>query len=412
MASGRHGGRELLAYMSAGLPFDAAHVAGNVAFALAFGPALLAALRRFRARMHVTWVPLAAALALALLAAPALAAVPRAPLRYVERAQNADGGFGAAPGQSSSALYSGWAALGLEASGRDSSALRHAVAYLARNARQVRDPGAIERTILVLAAAGESPRRFAGRDLVAELLRRRRRDGSIAGQVNLTAFGVLALRAARSADAAVRRAAAWLTAQQHPDGGFNFAGRGGPSGVDDTSAPLQALVAAGRRSSAAVRRATAFLMRAQRPDGGFPLTPGDASNAQSTAWAVQGLVAGARNPATLRRDGSRTPLQYLASLTAPGGAVRYSRTSAQTPVWVTSQALLAFARRPLPLPRVARAAVAAATPAPAPTATATPAPTATPRPIAHAAAAAPSAAALRPVARGLGALVALLAAAY
>jgi hypothetical protein len=29
--------------------------------------------------------------------------------------------------------------------------------------------------------------------------------------------------------------------------------------------------------------------------------------------------------------------------------VRYSRTSAQTPVWVTSQALAALARRPLPV---------------------------------------------------------------
>jgi hypothetical protein len=29
--------------------------------------------------------------------------------------------------------------------------------------------------------------------------------------------------------------------------------------------------------------------------------------------------------------------------------VRYSRTSAQTPVWVTAQALAAFAKRPLPV---------------------------------------------------------------
>jgi hypothetical protein len=37
------------------------------------------------------------------------------------------------------------------------------------------------------------------------------------------------------------------------------------------------------------------------------------------------------------------------SLTAGDGSVRYSRTSAQTPVWVTAQALAALHRRALPI---------------------------------------------------------------
>ena len=57
----------------------------------------------------------------------------------------------------------------------------------------------------------------------------------------------------------------------------------------------------------------------------------------------------------------------------PSGAVRYSRTSAQTPVWVTAQALAALARKPFPLAPVPRAKRAAPTPAPAPA----PAPAAT-----------------------------------
>ena len=36
---------------------------------------------------------------------------------------------------------------------------------------------------------------------------------------------------------------------------------------------------------------------------------------------------------------------YLRSLTEPNGLVRYARTSRQTPVWVSSQALLALHRR-------------------------------------------------------------------
>jgi hypothetical protein len=40
---------------------------------------------------------------------------------------------------------------------------------------------------------------------------------------------------------------------------------------------------------------------------------------------------------------------FIRSVVGPSGAVRYSRTSTQTPVWVTAQALSALARRPLPV---------------------------------------------------------------
>jgi hypothetical protein len=65
-------------------------------------------------------------------------------------------------------------------------------------------------------------------------------------------------------------------------------------------------------------------------------------------------------------------LAFLRSLTTRTGLVRYSRLSSQTPVWVTGQAVMALARKPLPLapvPRPHRAVAAAATPAPAPAAT-------------------------------------------
>jgi energy-coupling factor transport system substrate-specific component len=81
----------------------------------------------------------------------------------------------------------------------------------------------------------------------------------------------------------------------------------------------------------------------------MPLTPGDDSNAQSTAWAIQGLVAAGREPARARRRGARSPLAYLRSLQTSDGAVRYSRTSRQSPVWVTAQALTGFGLKPFPL---------------------------------------------------------------
>src|SRR5207344_278229 len=91
------------------------------------------------------------------------------------------------------------------------------------------------------------------------------------------------------------------------------------------------------------------LARRQNADGGLPLQPSGRSNAQSTVFAVQGLLAAGRDPERLHRRGARSPLAYLRSLQAADGSIRYSRTSAQTPVWVTAQALAALARRPLPL---------------------------------------------------------------
>jgi prenyltransferase beta subunit len=147
----------------------------------------------------------------------------------------------------------------------------------------------------------------------------------------------------------VRAAASWLARQQNADNGFSFTARGGPSDIDDTAAAVQGLVAAGLRSSPVVTRAAGFLVGAQNPDGGYPQQRGGISNGQSTSWAIQGLIAAGRNVSVVRRRGGRSPLEYLQSLIASDGSVRYSRTSAQTPVWVTAQALTALAGRPFPV---------------------------------------------------------------
>jgi prenyltransferase beta subunit len=369
--SGEHTLAQFVVISGTSLPFNVAHAVGNLLFCLAFGPTFVRALLRYRERFEVRFVPVAAATttaaAVAAALALALAALPAAPARgadaattkatrYVLRAQNADGGFGPRAGQRSAVLESAWASMGLAAVGRRPS--RATARFLGASARRVSDTGDIERTILGLVAAGASPRRAGGVNLVTKLVRRRRSDGSFERLVNRTAFAILALRAAgrTTRDGTVRKAAAWVAGQQNRDGGWNFGGRGAPSGIDDTAGALQALVAAGRSRRGAVARGASFLVRRQNADGGFPLTPGAGSNAQSTAWAIQALTAAGRNPNRVRRNGSRSPLGYLRTLVASDGSVRYSRTSAQTPVWVTAQALTGLARRPFPIraPRARR----------------------------------------------------------
>ncbi len=334
-----HSLAQLGVYVGKGTGFDLIHAAGCLLFALAFGPALGRSIARFATRLRVRWLPAGAAttlilcvLALAVIGGQAVAA--GAPTGYLQSAQNSDGGFGGAPGQSSSSLYSGWAALGLASAGENPANVRHGggpslLDYIRGSPGS--DPGSLERTVLALRASGAP----AGAALTA-LQHDLRGDGSVSDQVNLTAFAVLALACGGGADSP--RTLGWLAAQQDGDGGFNFATAGGSSDVDDTGAALEALGANGR--------AVSFIRRQQNPDGGFPSMPGGPSNAQSTAWAVQGLIAAGAGLGSLPHG---SPLGYLRSLTAPDGHIMYSHSSDQTPVWVTSQALMALEQKPLPL---------------------------------------------------------------
>jgi energy-coupling factor transport system substrate-specific component len=343
-----------LTISASSLPYNAAHAIGNVVFCLLIGPVFVRALRRYRRRLEVRWAVAATALLVLLPALPASAGADtpagRAE-RWLLRAQNVDGGFGAAPRQASSQLFSGWSGLGLAAAGHNPRDLRrrggHSLAaYVARSARTIGDIGEIERTALLVRAAGLSARSFGGKDLVAAIEGRRRGDGSIAGYVSYTTFGVLALRASRvSAGGATVR---WLVSAQNADGGFGVA-PASSSDSDMTGAALQAVAAVGRARSPAARRAVDWLRSNQNDDGGFGQFRGRSSNAQSTAYAVQGLVAAKAGGTALTRA-----LEYLRRLQRRDGSVAYSPSSSQTPVWVTAQALMALQRQPLPLAPVPR----------------------------------------------------------
>ncbi len=384
--------------LASAVVFDVTHVLASFGFGLAFGGALLRMLTRVRSRLEVSWErpgeepvpsppatgsspawqPTGASLLTILAVAAgtilvigantsarastttatshsARAASLSPELSFLTSAQSSDGGFGAAKGQGSSELYTAWVAMGLAASGRNPATVRrdgHSVLdSLRAEVSSLSGLGDAERTILAAAACGASSYSFAGRDLVAEVLRARDSDNSFEHLVNLTSFAVLALRAVGHSPSypAIRDAAGWIEQQQNADGGFGFGEHGSPSDVDDTGAALQALAAAGAHDAHVLGAGADYMIRSQNLDGGFPQQYGSESNAQSTAWAIQGLIAAGHNPSTVRRRGSRTPTGYLESLLAPGGSIRYSRTGAQTPVWVTAQALIALAGKTFPV---------------------------------------------------------------
>jgi len=364
-----------LAISARGVPFNVAHAAGNVAFALIAGPALVRMLVRFRARCEFRWrerLATASILAIAgigvagLLAgaagaqsepssAEAEAAGSAGKARaWLQDARNDDGGFGTVPGGSSSASMTGWSMLGLEAAGRNPLDLggRNPVDYLRAKAGDIRSTGDLERTILALTGAGVGATDFAGRDLVASLRDRRSGNGSFQGQVNLTAFGVFALEASGADGSELSRSASWLRKAQNRDGGWGYQSDQ-PSEADSTGAALQALAAAGSGGDPAAEGAR-FLSKAQGRDGGWALAESGPTNSQSTAWAIQGLLAAGRDPASVTKAG-HSPFDYLDARQSSDGHYRYSAASDQTPVWVTGQVLIAVSRDTFPIAAVPRA---------------------------------------------------------
>jgi energy-coupling factor transport system substrate-specific component len=371
-----HSLAQLGAFVGSGLGFDAIHAAGCVVFALAFGPALIRSVTRFARRLEVTWIPPAppaavpvlivlAGVCAAALATGAAAPPPahadeahaassiQAAAAYLRRAQNADGGLGAAPGQRSDPLFAGWGALGLASAGTDVALLRAApgrptLLDYVRFHSDTGEPGPVERTILVACAAGVDPHGFGGHHLLDALRRDIAADGAVQGEIPLTAFARLALRAAHAGPLLQRRGANWLVRAADRDGGYSLLPHG-TSDADDTGAALEALAGAHVRGVLhARRRAVAWLRSHQDRDGGYPTAGESTSNAQSTAWAVQGLIAAGVDPSSVHR-GRHTTLRYLRSLVGRDGAVRYARGQLQTPVWVTGEALMALAGQPLPI---------------------------------------------------------------
>jgi len=340
--------QRFLALEARAIPFDAAHAAGNVAFALLAGPAMVRMLSRFRRRFEWRTPAAATAVLLALLALPALVpgqarADSASAAGWLEAQQNDDGGFGASPGDPSSASITGWVMLGLEAAGRNpydvSRGGKTPLDFLRGHLDEVSTPGDLARTIVALQGAAANPRSFGGQNLISKLTARRAANGSFAGWPGTTAYAAIALR---TAGGGIDATLSWLAGVQNDDGGWGDV-PGQPSNADVTAAALQALP-----NAKGAEAGLAYLRKHQHSDGGFALGDSGEVNSQSTAWAVQGMIAVGADPAKIASHG-KTALDYIAARQAGDGHYRYSASSDQTPVWVTGEVLVAAAGDALPI---------------------------------------------------------------
>ena len=199
-----------LAISARGIPFNVAHAVGNVALALAAGPALVRMISRYRSRFEFTWRRCAGAARrrspararprrrLALLLAALAVGGDRWPCRARpgrgRRLGQALARAGAEPGWRlrrlpGRRLERGDHGLGRAGAGERRAATRSTfdgagaspIGYLRSQVAGLRSTGDLERTILALEGAGVNPRRFGGRDLVAELRKRRSRERLVRG---------------------------------------------------------------------------------------------------------------------------------------------------------------------------------------------------------------------------------------
>jgi hypothetical protein len=209
---------------------------------------------------------------------------------------------------------------------------------------------------LALAAADEDPHDFGGVDPATTLAITNYNPTTgqygLQGDVPTQALSMTALRAA--GETLPLTATQLLKGWQDPTGGWGYAypctGWCTPD-VDNTALVIQALVAAREPvTSTTILSATNFLKTQQGEDGGFQSF--GTSNANTTAWGIQALIAALENPqgADWSQD-SRTPLYYLLQLQDEMGSFQYS---SPPPDWDsdlvlnTVQAIPALAGKPFP----------------------------------------------------------------
>ncbi len=297
-------------------------------------------------------------------------------VRFLQEAQNSDGGFGGEAGEESSQLFSAWVALALAAASINpqdqakpggSSVYTYLAEHVAKAIRSelcapVICTTAFERELLIVDASGTSPENFGGVDLVSELLARKLPDGSFPfvpgghGEVNDTIFAILSLSPIKekAVQGVVEHAAEWVIQQQNTNGSWAWQNKGSLGESDMTGAAIEALNAAGMPDTEAQRKAIKYLHEIQEPDGGFPEFSSEGeSNSGSTAWATQGIWAAGEDPEApswVQPSSGHGPLDYLESMQQPDGHIRYRAGEELNGVWMTAYAGPAYAAQPLPIP--------------------------------------------------------------
>lgn len=277
-------------------------------------------------------------------------------IRWLDRQQKADGGFGFTT-QTSPAVTAD-VAHALALFGEDLTGPRwttpagknplDALAAVAVPGFVTADPGQAGKVARAVALAGGDPRDFGGVDLVQLIQGFYNPDTGFYHSSFLFRHALAIEGLLRSGVTPPQDAYDALLDAQLDDGGWFWALGGAQSDVDTTGRVLQIISGVAQvQAPDAYARAAGWLAEIQLPEGDWNTgaTPGPA-NSNSTALAVGGLLAAGHDPqAAPYLKGDVSALDALLAFQEPSGAFVYINLSGQEEVRVmaTADALTALA---------------------------------------------------------------------
>lgn len=285
-------------------------------------------------------VPFAALLAAPLFAAHAALPETNAVLTgaaFIKSTQAPDGSYGTdSLGQNMDAVFAVRAA-GYNPA-KDQLDGKGPADFLIANVSAVDTAAAASKAAMGAKALGLDPKSVGGVDLIASVSQNlEAADSSYLGDDFSQSIALLGL--ACTGNAVPAKAVAALQATVISDGGgWGF---GGVADPDITAITIQALLASGvAANDAHVQAGLAYLKAHQGSDGGWGFDP-TASNANSTAYVVQALLALGENPdsASYEKDGV-TPVEFMLSQQQADGSF-----AGFDPAYATNQVLPALAGR-------------------------------------------------------------------
>ena len=144
-----------------------------------------------------------------------------------------------------------------------------------------------------------------------------------------------------------------LAGMAFPSGGWEWQSTFGAD-TNTTALAIQALVAAGQPTSTTeIQNGLAFLETGQNADGGFTYDPASAfgtdSDADSTAYVVQALIAAGEDPSAARwTEGGNTAIDYLLASQLPDGSLEWQIGTGANQL-ATQQAIPALLGESFPL---------------------------------------------------------------
>ncbi len=250
-------------------------------------------------------------------------------VNYLGTMEKSDGSFG-------SALLDDWAAI-MTGTGAAGDIQKRLIGYFSVRPPALTSVTDFERHAMALEALGVNPYNGTPVDYITPIVKAF--DGTQIGESSLINDDIFALfpllhAGYTASDDIIQKTVAFILAGQQKSGSW-------ADSVDITAAAIQALetVRSLPGTDAAVRKAAQYLHAQQATDGGF-------GNSQATSWVLQAVSSLGESVYDWNAGIYQMPDYYLATKQYSDGGVEPQSSDMQTRVWATAYAIPAALAKP------------------------------------------------------------------